>query len=88
MRWILVLLHLIAAAAVLVFLVLAALYIAVAACMLCADQVVRTVTVLGTGGGISGLAIRMLLGLRASFSRRHRRWLVERAVPRARIVQR
>ena len=88
MRWILVLLHLVAAAAVLVFLVLGVLYIAVAAGALCTNQVAGTVVLLVPGVGISWLAIRMLLGLRASFNRRRRRWLVERALPRARIVQR
>jgi len=88
MRWVLALLHLIAAVVVLVFLVLAALIIAASACTLCANQVVRTVIVLVTGGGIGWLAIRMLLGLHANFSRQHRRWLVERALPRARIVLR
>ena len=88
MRWILVLLHLVAAAVALVFLVLAVLYIAVAAGALWTNQVAGTVILLVPGLGIGWLAIRMLLGLRASFIRRHRRWLVERALPRARIVQR
>jgi hypothetical protein len=88
MRWILVLLHLVAAAVALVFLVLAALYIAVAAAALCTNQVAGTVILLVPGGGLGWLAIRVLLGLRASFNRRHRRWMVERALPRARIVQR
>lgn len=82
------LLHLVAGAAALLFLVLGLIYVVLAAWMLWEREMITCGMLFGIGGGIGWAAVRALIGLRNSFIRRRRRYQAERDLPWATVVSR
>jgi hypothetical protein len=87
-RAILVVLYLVAAAATLLFAVLALIYIALAGWALWERQVGAFLALSGLGALTGYFALRVLIGLRDSFTGWRRQCQADRDLPRARIVPR
>lgn len=87
-RGFLLLLHLLAATAALLFLVLALLYVVLAAWTLWERQVTAFVAMSVLGGFTGYVGIRVLIGLGESFVSCRRQWVADQALPRAVVVLR
>lgn len=87
-RRFLLLLHVLAAAAALLFIVLALLYAVLAAWTLSERQVAAFVAMSVLGAFTGYVGIRVLIGLDESFLSWRRQWLADQALPRAVVVVR
>ena len=87
-RGVVVLVRGVAAVAALVFAVLALIHVVRGAWALWLDHLAGTAAPLMIGACAGFVAIRALIGLRDSLTRRRRRWRAARTLPRARVVSR
>ncbi|HEX3765477.1 MAG TPA: hypothetical protein VHW23_42570 [Kofleriaceae bacterium] len=88
MRRFVLLLHVLAAAAALLFIVLALLYVVLAAWTLWERQVAAFAAMAVLSAFTGYVGIRVLIALEESFLSWHRQWLADQVLPRAVVVVR